>query len=62
MARVLISMPEDFLHKIDQVADGENRTRSELIREALRTYIYKQKVWESASAGKNAEVLEALLQ
>jgi metal-responsive CopG/Arc/MetJ family transcriptional regulator len=62
MARVLISMPEDFLHKIDQVADGENRTRSELIREALRTYIYKQKVRESATATKNAEALEALLQ
>ena len=62
MARVLISMPEDFLHKIDQVADGENRSRSELIREALRTYIYKQKVRESATASKNAEMLEALLQ
>ena len=62
MARVLISMPEEFLNKIDQVADGENRTRSELIREALRSYIYKQKIRESASAGKNAELLESLLQ
>ena len=34
MARVLISMPEEFLTKIDEVAEGENRTRSELIREA----------------------------
>ena len=55
MARVLISMPEDFLQKIDQVADGENRSRSELIREALRTYIYKQKVRESTTSAKNAE-------
>ena len=39
MARVLISMPEDFLNRIDEVAEGENRTRSELIREALRTYM-----------------------
>ncbi|MBO8430823.1 ribbon-helix-helix protein, CopG family [Spirochaetes bacterium] len=62
MARVLISMPEDFLHKIDQVADGENRSRSELIREALRTYIYKQKVRQSTTAGKNAEILEELLE
>lgn len=62
MARVLISMPEDFLNKIDQVADGENRSRSELIREALRSYIYKQRVRESASAGRNADLLEALLQ
>ena len=62
MARVLISMPEEFLNKIDQVADGENRSRSELIREALRTYIYKQQVRQSASAAKNAELLESLLE
>ena len=48
MARVLISMPEDFLSRIDQVAEGENRTRSELIREAF-------------VATKNAAILEALL-
>ena len=39
MSRVLISMPEQFLNKIDGIADNENRSRSELIREALRTYI-----------------------
>ena len=61
MARVLISMPEEFLSKIDQVADGENRSRSELIREALRTYIHKQKVRDNAIATKNAGILEALL-
>lgn len=62
MARVLISMPEEFLTRIDQVADGENRSRSELIREALRTYIYKQKVRESTTAAHNADVLEGLLE
>lgn len=61
MARVLISMPEEFLSKIDEVADGENRSRSELIREALRTYIHKQKVRDNAAAAKNASILEALL-
>lgn len=61
MARVLISMPEEFLSKIDGVAEGENRSRSELIREALRTYINKQRVRENALAQKNAEILEALL-
>lgn len=61
MARVLISMPEEFLSKIDAVADGENRSRSELIREALRTYIHKTKVRNSAAATKNAEILDALL-
>ncbi len=62
MARVLISMPEDFLNKIDQVADVENRSRSELIREALRTYIYKQKVRESTTAIRNADILETMLE
>lgn len=61
MARVLISMPEEFLNRIDQVATGENRSRSELIREALRTYIYKQKIKESTSSIKNADLLESLL-
>ncbi len=39
MARVLISMKDDFLRRIDEVAETEQRSRSELIREALRMYI-----------------------
>jgi len=61
MARVLISMPERFLNEIDSVATNENRTRSELIREALRTYMYKSQIRNSAKAASNAEILEALL-
>ncbi len=61
MARVLISMPEKFLDEIDTVADNENRTRSELIREALRTYMHRNKVRENSLATKNAAILEALL-
>lgn len=61
MSRVLISMPEEFLARIDEVADGESRTRSELIREALRTYIHTQRVKENAIAIKNATILENLL-
>lgn len=61
MARVLISMPKNFLGEIDKVADNENRTRSELIREALRTYIHRNKVRENALAIKNAAILESLL-
>ena len=57
MARVLISMPERFLDEIG----NENRTRSELIREALRTYMYRNQVRNSQKASKNAEILEALL-
>ena len=61
MARVLISMPEEFLGKIDKVAENESRSRSELIREALRTYINKQRVRDNVAATKNAKILDALL-
>ena len=61
MVRVLISMPEKFLDEIDNVADTENRSRSELIREALRTYIHRNRVRTSSYANKNAQLLEALL-
>lgn len=61
MARVLISMPEEFLNRIDKVAGNENRSRSELIREALRTYIHRNTTRNSVAAAKNAEILEALL-
>ena len=61
MARVLISMPEAFLKNIDEVAENENRTRSELIREALRTYIHRNQIRENTYASKNAEILETLL-
>lgn len=61
MARVLISMPEKFLDEIDNVAGNENRSRSELIREALRTYIHRNKVRDNQAATKNAAILDALL-
>ncbi len=61
MARVLISMPEKFLDEIDQVAGSENRTRSELIREALRTYMYRNQIRNTQKASRNAEILTAML-
>ncbi len=61
MARVLISMPERFLDEIDNLATNENRTRSELIREALRTYMYRNQVRNVKRAEKNAELLDNLL-
>jgi len=38
-AKVMVSFPEEFLTRVDEVADSEHRSRSELIREALRQYI-----------------------
>lgn len=62
MTRVLISMPEEFLDKIDKVAENESRSRSELIREALRSYINKQRVRNNTAAIKNATILDTLLE
>lgn len=50
MARVLISMKDEFLKRIDEVAEREQRSRSELIREALRTYIRRNTNTASATA------------
>jgi len=61
MAKVLISMPDEFLDIIDSYANSEQRTRSELVREALRTYIRRGKIQSTELNEKRAEVLENLL-
>ena len=50
VSTVNISFQEDLLSKIDQIAQNEARTRSELIREAARIYIERKKKWESIFA------------
>jgi predicted nucleotidyltransferase len=37
--KVMISFPDEFLAEVDRVAREEHRSRSELVREALRLYI-----------------------
>jgi len=37
--KVMVSFPEDFLKEIDRIAAEEQRSRSELLREAMRLYI-----------------------
>ena len=65
MARILISMPETFLANIDKIAENENRSRSELIREALRTYMNKQNIVNKYISNpivqQNADILEEML-
>jgi Arc/MetJ-type ribon-helix-helix transcriptional regulator len=39
MAKVMISLPDDFLARVDRAARAEHRSRSELIREALRQWL-----------------------
>lgn len=61
MARILVSMSDDFLNKIDRIADVEQRTRSELVREALRSYMKKVNVQTSKKSIRNAEILDEIL-
>lgn len=61
MSKILISMPEEFLVKIDKVAENEQRSRSELIREALRGYIKRSNRANARAAKKNAKILEELI-
>ena len=61
MARILVSMTDNFLKSIDEVANLEQRTRSELIREALRDYMKRANRVSPKNADKNANILENLL-
>ena len=63
MAKVLISMKEEFLEEIDKLADAEHRSRSELIREALRLYMRtRQKAMsDSKQVANQAQMIESLL-
>ena len=62
MAKVLVSMPDEFLQRIDNYASSEQRTRSELIREALRSYIKKGRILNPELNEKQAKILEDMLQ
>ncbi len=61
MAKVLLSIPDKFLNKIDEVAENEQRSRSELIREALRTYMRKNVKFDINKTSSDAKLLEELL-
>ena len=61
MARILVSMPDKVLESIDKLANIEQRTRSELVREALRTYIKRSNAVKPQQASDNAKILESLL-
>jgi metal-responsive CopG/Arc/MetJ family transcriptional regulator len=37
--KVMVSFPDEFLAEVDRIAGEEHRSRSELLREAMRLYI-----------------------
>ena len=47
---VNISFQEGLLREIDEMAQQESRSRSELIREAARIYIERKKRWKDIFA------------
>jgi len=50
-----IALPKELVKKIDALAKKEYRNRSELIREAVRTYIDDKSAWEEIfRAGEKA--------
>jgi len=53
MAKVMVSLPDQFLSKVDRAARSQGWSRSELIREALRVTLGKKNArgsWKEAVA------------
>ena len=61
MAKILVTMPDEFLNKVDGLADKESCSRSELIREALKNYMRRVSKEQLKNASRNAEILEDIL-
>ena len=51
--KVLIAIAPAMLEQVDQVAEQEHRTRSDLIREALRRYLFNV---EAKTTKRNAVI------
>ncbi len=56
MAKVLVNFQDEFLQEIDKVAELEHRTRSSLIREALRRYLLQHNNQQSQKEADNKAV------
>lgn len=52
-----ISLPPELLDKAERVARAENRTRSELVREALRFYVETSAVRRQAARERLFELI-----
>ena len=47
---ITISLPPELMEEVDRLAVSEHRTRSELLREAFRQYMERQRRWEQIFA------------
>lgn len=57
MAKILISLKDEFLTEIDKIATNELCSRSEIIREALRYYM-RTRIREQAKLSADALLIE----
>lgn len=55
---VTISLPPQLLKKAERVAREENRTKSELLREALRFYVETREVRKAAARERLLELVD----
>ena len=55
---VNISFNDELLEQIDRTARSESRSRSELIREAARTYIERKERWDRIFAFAEHKAIE----
>ena len=51
-----LAIPDQLLRQADEVAKRESRSRSELMREALRAYLGRRVAWDKIYAYADAHV------
>jgi metal-responsive CopG/Arc/MetJ family transcriptional regulator len=56
--KVMVSFPDEFLAEVDRIAQEEHRSRSELLREAMRLYIELRR--GKGQPGSNPRVQQAV--
>ena len=57
---ITISVPPPLLKRAEQVAREENRTKSELLREALRFYVDTREVRQAAMRERTAALMNEI--
>ena len=57
---ITISLPPPLLKRAEQVAREENRTKSELLREALRFYVDTREVRQAAMRERTAALMSQI--
>jgi CopG family transcriptional regulator/antitoxin EndoAI len=57
---ITISVPPPLLKRAEQIARAENRTKSELLREALRFYVDTRDVRKAAVQARTRALIDAI--